>query len=450
MPRFPAGFAWGVATAAYQIEGAVREDGRGDSIWDTFCRKPGAIRDGHTGDIAADHYHRWPEDVALMSRLGISAYRFSIAWPRVQPPGSGPANGRGLDFYDRLTDALLASGITPVPTLFHWDLPQPLEDTGGWLARDTAYRFAEYAALAAGRLADRIPLWITLNEPIVVMAYGYALGIHAPGRALMMGALPAAHHLLLGHGLACAALRSAGARQVGITNNYSPAWPASDSPPDVAAAAAYDILHNRLFTDPVLLGAYPGLSAFGAGDGPDCARDGDLALISAPVDALGVNYYAPTRLSAPADSPLPFQTEPVPGYPVTAFGWPVVPAGLTEMLLRLRERYGRGLPPVWITENGCSADDRPAADGAVDDQPRISYLDGHVRALHEAVAAGVDVRGYLVWSLTDNFEWAEGYHQRFGLVHVDFETQRRTPKASFGWYADLIAGQRRGTGPDIR
>ena len=443
MPRFPAGFAWGVATAAYQIEGAVAEDGRGDSVWDTFGRQPGAIRDGHTGDVAADHYYRWREDVELMSRLGIGAYRLSIAWPRVQPQGTGPANDRGLDFYDRLADALLARGITPVPTLFHWDLPQPLEDKGGWLARDTAYRFADYAALAAERLADRIPLWITLNEPFVVMAYGYALGIHAPGKALMLGALPAAHHQLLGHGLASAALRSAGARQVAITNNYTPAWPASDSAADVAAAAAYDVLHNRLFTDLVLLGGYPDLCAFGIGhDGPGCVRDGDLALISAPLDALGVNYYSPTRLSALPDSPLPFQLEPVPGYPVTAFGWPVVPAGLTEMLLLLQKRYGQALPPVWITENGCSTDDTVAADGTVDDQPRISYLDGHIRAVREAIIAGVDVRGYLVWSLIDNFEWAEGYHQRFGLVHVDFSTQRRTPKASFGWYRDLIAVQR--------
>lgn len=443
MPQFPAGFAWGVATAAYQIEGAVREDGRGDSVWDTFCRRPGVIRDGHTGDVAADHYHRWAEDVELMSRLGISSYRFSIAWPRVQPEGHGPANDRGLDFYDRLADALLASGVTPVPTLFHWDLPQPLEDRGGWLARDTAYRFADYAALAAERLADRIPLWITLNEPFVVMAFGYALGIHAPGKALLLGALPAAHHQLLGHGLACAALRSAGARQVAITNNYAPAWPASESTADAAAARAYDTLHNRLFTDPVLLGAYPDLSAFGiGGEGPDCVRDGDLALISAPVDTLGVNYYAPARLSAQPASPLPFQLEPVPGYPVTAFGWPVVPAALTELLLLLRERYGDALPPVYITENGCSVDDAVAADGTVDDQPRISFLDGHLRALHEAITAGVDVRGYLTWSLIDNFEWAEGYHQRFGLVHVDFETLRRTPKASFGWYRDLIAAQR--------
>jgi beta-glucosidase len=442
MPSFPADFAWGVATSSYQIEGAVAEDGRGDSVWDVFCRKPGVIRDGHTGDVAADHYHRWATDVELMAELGLTAYRFSIAWPRVQPDGKGPANEAGLDFYDRLTDALLARGITPVPTLFHWDLPQPLQDEdGGWLARDTAQRFADYATLAAERLADRIPMWITLNEPFVVMAFGYALGVHAPGGRLMLGALPTAHHQLLGHGLAASALRSAGARQVAITNNYSPAWPATDDPADVAAARAYDTLHNRLFADPLLLGSYPDLSAFGLG-GLDFVLDGDLAVISAPLDALGVNYYSPTRLSALPGSELPFRMEPIPGYPVTGFGWPVIPAGLTEILTLFAERYGDRLPPIQITENGCSLPDQAAEDGTVDDQPRIGYLDGHLRAVHDAMTAGVDVRGYFCWSLMDNFEWSEGYNQRFGLVHVDFETQHRTPKASFAWYRDLIAAQR--------
>jgi beta-glucosidase len=443
MPHVPPGFAWGVATAAYQIEGAVAADGRTDSVWDTFCRQPGAIRDGHTGDVADDHYHRWREDVDLMAGLGITAYRFSIAWPRVQPGGTGPANGAGLDFYDRLTDALLAAGITPMPTLFHWDLPQPLEDAGGWLSRDTAHRFADYAALAADRLADRIGTWITLNEPFVVMAFGYALGFHAPGKALMLDALPAAHHQLLGHGLATAALRAAGAQQVAITNNYSPIWPASDDPADVAAAAAWDTLQNRLFTDPVLLGGYPDLSAFGLDTGSlHYIRDSDLAVICSPVDALGVNYYMPTRVSALADSPLPFQMEPIDGYPLTAFGWPVIPAGLTELLVQLRDRYADKLPPVYITENGCSVAEQPAVDGRIDDQFRISYLDGHIRAVAGAVDAGVDVRGYLVWTLLDNFEWAEGFHQRFGLVHVDYETLKRTPKASYFWFKDMIASHR--------
>lgn len=442
MPAFPHGFLWGVSTSAFQIEGAVAEDGRRDSIWDVFCRKPGAIRDGQTAEVAVDHYHRWPEDLELMSRLGVSAYRFSLAWPRIQPAGSGPANPAGLDFYERLTDALLARGITPVPTLYHWDLPQPLEEEGGWMARETAARFAEYAGLAAERLADRIPLWITLNEPFVVTAFGYALGFHAPGRSLMLDGLPTAHHQLLGHGLATAALRAAGVSQVAIVNNYSPARPASDSEADAAAAHAYDILHNRMFTDPLLLGAYPDLSPFGLPGGLDCVREGDLAVIAAPVDALGVNYYMPMRLSALPDSALPFQMEPIPGYPVTAFGWPVIPAGLTELLVLLKQRYGDALPPVYITENGCSADDQVNDQGTVADDARISYLDSHIRAVHEAVAGGVDVRGYFIWSLMDNFEWTEGYYQRFGLVHVDFATQHRTPKASFTWYRDMIAAQR--------
>jgi beta-glucosidase len=445
MPAFPRNFQWGVATAAYQIEGAVGEDGRGPSIWDTFCQRPGVIRDGHTGDVACDHYHRWPTDVALMSELGVTAYRFSIAWPRVQPGGTGPANPAGLDFYDKLTDALLAAGITPVPTLYHWDLPQPLEDAGGWMARDTALRFADYAGIAAGRLADRIGMFITLNEPFVVTAFGYALGIHAPGQSLMLDALPTAHHQLLGHGLATAALRAAGVAQVLITNNYSPAWPASDATADIEATRVFDILQNRMFTDPVLLGNYPDLGPFGVGEaGLECVRDGDLGVISAPIDALGVNYYMPTRLSALPGSPLPFQMEPIPGYPVTAFGWPVVPAGLTEVLTTtLGAYYGAALPPVYVTENGCSQADEVAADGTVVDPARIDFLDSHLRAVHDAITAGIDVRGYFHWTFADNFEWSEGYHQRFGLVYTDFATQERTPKASFEWYRDLIAAQRK-------
>jgi beta-glucosidase len=447
MPRFPAEFHWGVATSAYQIEGAVNEGGRGLSIWDTFCQLPGMIRDGHTGEVATDSYHRWEQDVTLLAGLGVTAYRFSIAWPRVQPDGQGPANGAGLDFYDRLTDALLAAGITPVPTLYHWDLPQALEDEGGWMRRQTAQRLADYAAMTAERLADRIRLWITVNEPFAVTAFGYALGIHAPGKALMLDALPTAHHQLLGHGLATAALRAAGARQVMMANNYSPAWAASESEADQAAAHAYDVLQNRMFTDPVLLGHYPDLTAFGlegddAASGMPCVRDGDLAVISAPVDGIGVNYYNPTRLSALPDSPLPFQMEPIPGYPVTAFGWPVVPAGLTELLSLLAERYSTALPPLFITENGCSHEDKLAADGTVDDQFRIDFLDGHLRAVNAAIYAGLDVRGYFHWTLADNFEWTEGFRQRFGFVHVDHDTQTRTPKASYAWYRDLIAAQR--------
>jgi beta-glucosidase len=433
--REAAMFLWGTATAAYQIEGAVAEDGRGASIWDTFSHEPGRTRDGQTGDVACDHYHRWREDVALMSGLGVNAYRFSIAWPRVQPLGSGPANAKGLDFYERLVDALLEAGIQPVPTLFHWDLPQALEDRGGWLNREISEMFAEYAAVVATRLADRVPLWITLNEPFVHMAFGYAMGVHAPGQALLTGALPAAHHQLLALGLAGRAVRAAGARQVAITNNCTPVWPASQQEPDLRAAEAYDILHNRLFNDPILLGKYPDLSAYVPA--LDVVRDGDLDVIATPLDALGINYYTPTRIAAPTSEGLPFTDAGITGYPTTAFGWPIVPDGLRELLTGLKTRYGAALPPVLITENGCSNDDT----STLDDAARIAFLEGHIAAMRQAMAEGVDVRGYFVWSLLDNFEWAEGYHQRFGLVHVDFATQRRTPKASYAWLRDFLRGQ---------
>jgi beta-glucosidase len=438
LPSFPATFLWGVSTAAYQIEGAVREDGRGVSIWDTFSHTPGRVRDGDTGDIACDHYHRWPEDVALLGDLGVDAYRFSIAWPRVQPDGSGAVNAKGLDFYDRLVDALQERGIAAVPTLYHWDLPQALEDAGGWLNRDTSLRFAEYAAVVADRLGDRVARWITLNEPIVTMAEGYAFGTHAPGRALMFGALPVAHHQLLGHGLAVRALRARGATEVMITNNCTPVIPAGDSEADATAAALYDSFHNGLFLDPILAGRYPPLAA--VPDDAGYVRDGDLEIIATPIDALGVNYYNPTRIGvAPAGAPLPFAMLPIEGVPTTAFGWPVVPGGLRDLLTGLRDRYGAALPPIYLTENGCSTADVADADGRVHDSARIDYLDGHLRALHQAIAEGVDVRGYFVWSLLDNFEWAEGYSQRFGLVRVDYDTQRRTPKDSFFWLRSALA-----------
>ncbi|MFD0683604.1 GH1 family beta-glucosidase [Actinomadura fibrosa] len=442
---FPDGFRWGVATAAYQIEGAVAEDGRGPSTWDTFAHTPGRVRDGHTGDVACDHYHRWPEDVALLAGLGVDAYRFSIAWPRVQPSGGGPANAKGLDFYDRLVDALLANGIMPAATLYHWDLPQPLEDRGGWMDRDTAYRFAEFAYLAAERLADRVGMWITLNEPVVVMAYGYAFGVYAPGRTLMLGALPTAHHQLLGHGLAVTALRGRGAREIGLTNHYSPAWAAdASSPGDLRAADAFDTLMNRLFTDPVLLGRYPDIAEHVSGHGgPDFAsfvRPEDLAVISAPIDFLGVNYYQPTRVTAPpAGGPLPFDMVDIMEFPRTGMGWPIVPDGLLSLLRTLGERYRSALPPIYITENGCSFPDEPGPGGTIDDAARIAFLDAHIAATRTAVDEGADVRGYFAWSLLDNFEWAEGYHPRFGLVHVDYATQRRTPKRSYAWFRDLIA-----------
>ncbi|HEX6968560.1 MAG TPA: GH1 family beta-glucosidase [Micromonosporaceae bacterium] len=433
LPDFPADFTWGVATSAYQIEGATTADGRGPSVWDTFSHEPGRIADGTTGDVACDHYRRYAEDVVLMAELGVDAYRFSISWPRIQPAGTGAVNPAGLGFYDRLTDTLLENRIDPVATLFHWDLPQALEDRGGWLSRDTAERFADYADLVAARLGDRIKLWITLNEPFVHTVFGYALGLHAPGHTRLFDALPAAHHQLLGHGLAVSALRAHTPSPIAITNNYSPARPAGDSPADQAAVAAYDALQNRLFTDPVLGRGYP--EELGA-DLP--IRPGDLDVIATPIDALGVNYYNPTGVRASDGGPLPFESVPLSGYPTTSFGWPVVPEGLHETLLWLKRRYGNALPPIYITENGCSYEDTVGPDGRCHDPERIAFLDGHLRALRRAMDDGIDVRGYFAWSLLDNFEWAEGYTKRFGLVHVDFDTQVRTPKSSYVWYRDVI------------
>ncbi|MGX4652847.1 GH1 family beta-glucosidase [Micromonospora sp. SCSIO 07396] len=429
IPGFPAGFRWGVSTSAYQIEGGADADGRGPSIWDTFAHTPGRIIDGSTGDVACDHYHRHREDVALLAGLGVSAYRFSIAWPRVRPGGTGPVNAAGLDFYDRLVDDLLAAGIDPVATLFHWDLPQPLQDAGGWLNRDTAAHFAEYADVTAARLGDRVKLWITLNEPFIHLSLGHGTGEHAPGQTLLFDSFPAAHHQLLGHGLAVAALRAHSTAPVAIANNYSPVIRHGDTDADRAAAAAYDALHNHLFTDPLLGRGYPD------GFDPGVVRDGDLTVIAAPLDVLGVNYYNPTGVRAPEEgSPLPFELVPLEGYPLTAFDWPVVPDGLRTLLVGLRDRYGDALPPIQVTEGGCAYDDVPDADGLVPDPDRIAYLDGHLRAVRAAIDEGVDVTGYFVWSLLDNWEWAEGFTKRFGLVHVDFATGTRTPKSSYAWY----------------
>ncbi|WP_438871073.1 GH1 family beta-glucosidase [Paractinoplanes durhamensis] len=426
MDGFPTWFEVGVSTAAYQIEGAATEDGRGVSIWDTFAHTPGRTLAGDTGDVACDYYHRFAEDLDLMAGLGVDAYRFSLSWPRIQPDGRGKPNPLGLDFYDRLVDGLLDRDIAIVPTLFHWDLPQALEDDGGWLNRETSKRFAEYAGIVADRLGDRVRRWITLNEPIVHMAQGYAFGSHAPGKSLGFEALPVAHHQLLGHGLAVQELRSRGAAEIMITNNCTPVWPASADEADEAAAMVYDAFHNRLFNDPVLLGTYPD---FLAALLEPVIQDGDMETIRTPIDTLGINYYNPTKVGAPTQDELPFDMKQIDGVPTTAFGWPVVPDGLHELLTGLKTTYGDALPPIYITENGCSTDD------LIEDQFRIDYLDGHLGAVKRAIAAGVDVRGYFVWSLLDNFEWAEGYSQRFGLVRVDFDTQERTPKASYHWLA---------------
>jgi len=444
---FPAGFRWGAATAAFQVEGATHADGRGESIWDVFARTPGRILDGSNADVAADSYRRWRDDVALLAELGVDDYRFSIAWPRIQPDGTGAVNAAGLDHYRRLVDGLLEAGIRPLPTLYHWDLPQPLEDAGGWLARDTAARFADYVELVVGGLGDRVDRWITINEPAMTTLQGYALGTLAPGHVLMTGALPTAHHQLLAHGLAVRAIRAAGEAEVGIVNNHTLVVPATERPDDGFAAAAFDAISNRVFADPVLAGRYPDLSALGLERMPGL-EDGDLDVIAAPLDFYGVNFYNPTRVAAAspdsdfAAAGLPFEPVEFEGVPVTGFGWPVVPEALTELLVSLRHDHGDALPPVVITENGASYPDA-VVDGRVHDAERIAYLDGHVRAVHAAIARGVDVRGYLVWSLIDNFEWADGFTQRFGLVHLDLETGARTRKDSFAWYRELLAAQRR-------
>ena len=445
---FPDGFSWGAATAAFQIEGATHEDGRTDSVWDTFCRTPGKVLGGDTGDSACDHYHRMPADVALLAELGLGTYRFSTSWARVRPDGGRP-NPKGLDFYSRLVDELLAKGIKPWLTLYHWDLPQALEDLGGWTSRDTAYRFAEYAQTVHDALGDRVPTWTTLNEPYCAALLGYAGGQHAPGRSDPRAAVAAVHHLLLAHGLGVRVLRDAGVGgetgSVGITINVSPVSPADPrSAADVDVARRVDGLQNRMWLDPVLRGRYPAdvvedLAPYGLGD---LVQDGDLATIGGPIDVLGVNYYFTFPMRAAAEPRVPSEwvgaenaTDIPEGLPRTAMGWEVEPSGLRETLLRVHREYPG--TPVVITENGAAFDDVMAPDGAVHDEDRRSFLEGHLRAAHEAIEAGVDLRGYLAWSLLDNFEWAFGYSKRFGIVHVDYDTQLRTVKDSGLWYAEV-------------
>jgi len=439
-PELPGGFRFGTSTAAYQIEGAATEDGRGPSIWDTFTAEPGRVIDGASGAVACDHYHRIDEDVALMARLGVEGYRFSVSWPRIQPTGKGRAAKAGLAFYDRLVDRLLEAGIKPMVTLYHWDLPQALEDDGGWLNRVTTDRFQEYAAIMGGALADRVEHWIPVNEPNVVTMLGYGSGEHAPGKKLMFDALPVAHHLLLAHGKASIALRQAGATSVGCANNHAPMWPASDDDADVGVTKLFDAMWNGMFAEPMLFGRYP-VDLQPLLD--PVIQNGDLVTIRQPLDFYGLNYYNPMKVAAAdEDYPTPWQLLEVLGYPTTDLGWPVVPDGLRELLILMKARYRAALPPIYVTESGCSYGMGPDADGVVDDQPRIDYLDAHLRAVSAAIALGVDVRGYYTWSLMDNFEWAEGFTQRFGLVHVDYDTLVRTPKRSFEWYAALVAAHR--------
>ncbi|MFQ6102388.1 MAG: GH1 family beta-glucosidase [Anaerolineae bacterium] len=442
VPRFPKGFIWGAATSAYQIEGAWDEDGKGESIWDRFCHTPGKIANDETSDIACDHYHRWREDVALMQDLGLGAYRFSTAWPRLLPKGRGNVNQAGLDFYDRLVDALLEAGIQPFATLYHWDLPQALQDAGGWPARATAGAFAEYADLASHALGDRVKYWITLNEPFVSATVGHLEGRHAPGHSDLDEALVAAHHLLLAHGWAVPIIRrnSPGA-QVGIALNLSGQTPASPSAADRAAAWRQDGILNRWFLDPLSARGYPADLVQYYGRPIDFVQAGDLEAIATPLDFLGVNYY--TRGIVRSDVVTEAENAPRTVFPNperTEMGWEVYPEGPYEILGRVHFDYR--FPALYVTENGAAYPDQIGPDGQVDDPLRVSFLKRHLTEAARAIAAGVPLRGYFVWSLLDNFEWAHGYSKRFGLTYVDYSTQRRILKTSAHWYRRVIATNR--------
>ncbi len=460
---FPAGFVWGTATASYQIEGAVDEDGRAPSIWDTFSHTPGKVLGGDTGDVADDHYHRVPGDIAIMKAIGLQSYRFSIAWPRVIPTGRGAVNPKGLDFYSRLVDQLLDAGIAPFATLYHWDLPQTLEDAGGWTSRETSLRFAEYAEVIGQALGDRVSTYSTLNEPWCSAYLGYSIGVHAPGIKDHAKALAAVHHLNLAHGLAVSALRASvpSDAKISVTLNLANVRAASDSSADVDAARLADGLANRVFLQPMLEGRYPEDVIERTADTTDWSfvRDADLVAINQPIDLLGINYYTPTLVGAATDElratyerrsaagelgdddPMPYPGSdhvfalPPPG-PYTDIHWRIEPESFSELLLDVHERYPD--LPLAITENGAAFSIGPGADGQVHDAARIDYLRGHLGAVLDAIEGGADIRGYYLWSLMDNFEWAYGYSQRFGIVYVDYDSQVRTIKDSGHWYGDVI------------
>ena len=443
MTEFPATFLWGAATSAYQIEGSPLADGAGPSIWHRFAHTPGRVRGGETGDVACDHYRRYASDVALMRQLGLKAYRFSMSWSRILPRGHGEVNAAGLDFYDRLVDALLEGGIEPMVTLFHWDLPAALDDLGGWLNPAIVSQFADYAAIVFRRLDDRVKLWATLNEPWVVVDGGYLHGALAPGHRNRFEAPIATHHLLRAHGAAVTAYRAEGRHRVGLVVNLEPKYPASDNHADRLAAARADAYMNRQYLDPVFLGHYPAeLSQMFGEAWPEWPVE-DFALIRRPIDFLGVNYY--TRSVTRADPQAwPLHAAPIRQRHVTytETGWEVFPQGLTDALTWVMQRYGN--PATYVTENGAAFFDPPRAeDGRINDPLRIDYLRKHISAIHAAIARGVDLRGYFVWSLLDNFEWSLGYAKRFGIVHVDFETQARTLKDSARFYAQVIASRGR-------
>ncbi len=435
---FPPGFLWGAATSAYQIEGSPLADGAGASIWHRFAHTPGNTRDGDHGDVACDHYNRWEEDVRLMQQIGLQAYRFSVAWGRVLPEGAGKPNARGLDFYDRLVDGLVAAGIEPFLTLYHWDLPAALDDRGGWLNPDAAEWFADYARVVYERLGDRVTFWTTHNEPWVVIDGGYMVGPMAPGHRNVFEAPRAGHHLMRAHAHAVRALRAEGARQVGLVVNLEPKHPASDSPEDVATANRAHAYFNRQFLDPAVLGRYPEELAEVYGPGWPGYTDEDAALTREPLDFLGVNYYSRTVVRAdPTGFPDGARKVPQRHAAHTTLDWEVYPEGLTEVLTWVTERYGA--LPLYVTENGSAFYDPPTPiDGRVDDPLRIAYLRSHLQAVEAAIERGADVRGYFAWSLLDNFEWAQGFSKRFGLIHVDYATQTRTPKASAEAYAGII------------
>ncbi len=442
--HFPDDFVWGAATSAQQIEGARREGGRGDSIWDRFAAIPGKIADGSNPDIACDHYHRWREDVALMRRLGLGGYRFSIAWPRIQPEGRGAPNEAGLDFYDALVDGLLEAGIAPFPTLYHWDLPQALQERGGWGERAIVDAFADYAAIVARRLGDRVRSWTTHNEPWCVATLGHEEGHHAPGHTDPAEALRVAHHLLLSHGRATAVLRDeAPGAEVGIVLIHSPAEAASDSEGDRDAARWFDGFFNRWYLDPVFRGAYPADAiadrvAAGHLEGPEppFVQDGDMAAIAAPLDFLGFNYYSRALMKAGPDG-RPTDAKTTPADELTDMGWEVYPEGLYDGLMRVHRDYAPR--KIYITENGAAYTDPVDAAGRIADARRIAYLRGHLLAARRAVADGAPLAGYFTWSLMDNFEWGLGYGKRFGLFAVEDETRRRIPKDSAFWYRDVVA-----------
>jgi beta-glucosidase len=434
--RFPPGFVWGVATSSYQIEGAASTDGRAPSVWDTFCRVPGTIADGSNGDQACDHYHRWADDLDIVRGLGVDAYRFSVAWPRVQPDGRGAWNEAGLDFYERLVDGCLARGIAPYLTLNHWDLPQALQDQGGWGARDTVHRFVDYARHVNARLGDRVRSITTHNEPWVVAVLGHEKGVFAPGLKDRALAMQVSHHLLLSHGLSLQALRADGAAApLGIVLNLSPFHPAAETAADRAKAVIEDGLLRRWYLDPIYHGKYPedALAHLGA-DAP-AVQPGDLAAIRQPVDFVGVNYYTRSVVSAQGE-----WDAKAAGKDTTAMGWEIYPQGLTELLVNLKRDYP--IPALIVTENGGAFDDVLTGDGRVHDARRTRYVAQHIAAVHQAIAQGAPVTGYMVWSLLDNFEWSSGYARRFGIVHVDYATQRRTLKDSARWYSDFLAAQR--------